>query len=107
MHCDLFGTDEAIEVFNKFAGQFEFDYEIGKMEALQAVGKFRGKSEQARLIIRAGVIIGNADGNLDNDERKALKEIVLELGENPADFDLADTTASTPKGDRIRLGGNN
>lgn len=84
----VYGADAAIKVFSEHADRFEFDFEIGKTEALRIIGKYNGRSDIARLIIRAAIMIGNSDGNFDNHEKAAVRTIINELGENPADFDL-------------------
>lgn len=84
----VFGDTAAIAVFNEHATRFEFDNEIGKAEALRVIGKYRDNDEIGRLIIRAGITIGSADGNFDPNEKVAVREICKELGQNPSDFDL-------------------
>ncbi|CAI3938860.1 tellurite resistance TerB family protein [Commensalibacter communis] len=84
----VYGADNAIKVFTEHADRFDFDFEIGKTEALRIISKHRGNSEIARLIIRAAIMIGNSDGNFDNNEKTAVRTIINELGENPSDFDL-------------------
>lgn len=84
----VFGDTAAIKVFNEHAERFEFDHEIGAAEALRVIGQFRGNSDIARLIIRAGIAIGNADGNFDDDEKDVMRKICAELNETPKDFGL-------------------
>lgn len=83
-----FKMSEVIEVFNKTAGDFEFDHSIGKASALQVISKVKGKEDQAKLLIRVVCAIGAADGDFDQDERAVVSEICKELGLAPADFDL-------------------
>lgn len=82
----VYGDAIAINVFNEHATRFEFDFGIGKAEALCAIGKFRDNVDLARLIIRAGIVIGSADGNFDPSEKEAVRDICKELGQNPDDF---------------------
>lgn len=84
----VFDSAEAIRLFNGFAEKFEFDSGVGKSEAMLALSKVRTNPELARLIIRSCVIIGGADGNFDEYEKRATREICRELGQDPADFDL-------------------
>jgi tellurite resistance protein TerB len=84
----VYDADEAIKIFNEFAGKFAFEFEAGKSEALLAIGKLRGDPAVARLVIRGCIIIGGADGNFDDHEKAVVREICRELGQNPADFDL-------------------
>lgn len=83
-----FDIRQVIEVFNKAAGDFEFDQSIGKANALKTIGKIRGKDDQARLLVRVICAIGAADGDFDADERAVVREIAQDLGLNPEEFDL-------------------
>lgn len=83
-----FDMSTVIEVFNKTAGDFEFDQSIGKASALQTIGKIKGNDEQARLLVRVVCAIGAADGDFDPDEQAVAKEICVELGLNASEFDL-------------------
>lgn len=84
-----FDMRQVIEVFQKTAGDFEFDQAIGKATALRTIGKIKGNAEQARLLVRIVCAIGAADGNFDAQERAVVAEIARELGLDPAEFDLA------------------
>ena len=83
-----FDIRKVIEVFNKAAGDFEFDYHIGKTNALKTIGKIKGKDDQARVLVRVVCAIGAADGDFDDDEKAAVREIAQDLGLNPKEFDL-------------------
>lgn len=107
----VYDTDEAVAIFTKYANGFEFDFEVGKAEALRVIGKFRDQTEVARMIIRVAIMIGNSDGDFDQDERLAVLDIVREVNQSPADFDLDDlveakAAAKSKRADRIVLGGN-
>ncbi|MCB1779650.1 MAG: tellurite resistance TerB family protein, partial [Candidatus Competibacteraceae bacterium] len=84
-----FSTEEVITIFDKYAKQFEFDYQIGQASALQAVAKVKDKSDEARLMVRVCCAIGAADGNFDDNEKAIVRKICAELNLNPKDFDLA------------------
>lgn len=83
-----FEMRQVIEVFNKAAGDFEFDAAIGKASALQTIGKIKGKDDQARLLVRVICAIGAADGDFDANEQAVVREICVDLGLIPTDFDL-------------------
>ncbi len=83
-----FEMRQVIEVFNKASSDFEFDAAIGKASALQTIGKIKGKDDQARLLVRVICAIGAADGDFDANEQAVVREICVDLGLNPADFDL-------------------
>src|SRR6185436_5559886 len=51
--------------------KLEQDFNLGKVEAIRAIGKLKGKDDQARAVIQIGIIIGGADGNFDPDEQRA------------------------------------
>lgn len=84
----VYDASEAIKIFNGFAEKFEFDFQVGKSEALLAISKLKADAGVARMIIRGCVIIGGADGDFDASEKAVVREICLELGQTPADFDL-------------------
>lgn len=84
----VFDLKDVIRAFNAHCEKFEFDAEIGKAEALRSIGKIRAKQDAARLLVRVCCAIGSADGNFDDSERAVCRTICIELGLNPADFDL-------------------
>ncbi len=84
----VFDVKDVINVFEKFAKNFEFDYAIGEANALQAVSKLKSKDSEARLMVRVCCAIGAADGDFDDDEKAAVRKICSELGLNPKEFDL-------------------
>lgn len=83
-----FDMRQVIEVFQRVAGDFEFDDAIGKATALRTIGKVRGNPEQARLLVRIVCAIGAADGEFDAQERTVVSEIARELDLDPTEFDL-------------------
>lgn len=83
-----FAMPDVIAFFEKVVGNFDFDAAIGKAEALKVIGRLRGNAEQARVMVRVACVIGASDGNFDQKERAVVREICLELGLNPTDFDL-------------------
>lgn len=84
----VFDLDEVTRVFNDACAKFEFDFQIGRAEALKAIGKVKGKDGEARLLVRVVCAVGAADGDFDGKERSVGRLICLELGLNPADFEL-------------------
>jgi tellurite resistance protein TerB len=83
-----FDTTQVVAFFEKIAGNYEFDGEIGKAEALKVIGRVRSKHEQARMVVRVACVIGASDGNFDEDEKAAVRTICADLGLSPSDFDL-------------------
>lgn len=84
----VFDTAKVIKAFNDLCDQFDFDFEIGKAEALRNIGKIASKPEMARLLVRVCVAIANSDGNFDETERKMVSTICQELSLNSSDFDI-------------------
>ena len=83
-----FDTAKLQEKFNYFCGKLNADFDFGKIETLQAIGKLKGKEDQGRACIQLGIIIGGADGDFDPDEKKAVKEACNAVGVNAGEFDL-------------------
>ncbi|MFV3334786.1 tellurite resistance TerB family protein [Pseudomonas sp. NY15437] len=84
----VFNLTDVIKVFSDACSKFEFDFQIGQAEALKAISKIKGKDGEARLLVRVCCAIGASDGNFDEKEKAACRLICLELGLNPADFEL-------------------
>ena len=84
----IFPADELRSKFDNYCNKLSADYDFGKIEAIQAIGKLKKKEDQARAVIQIGIIIGGADGNFDDDEKRAVKEACNAVGISPAEFDL-------------------
>ena len=84
----IFDPRDLREIFDKYADKLRADYQLGKVEAIQAIGKLRGKPDQARAAIQIGIIIGGADGNFDEHEQAAVREACNAVGIAPSEFDL-------------------
>jgi tellurite resistance protein TerB len=82
----LYDTDEVIALFEKYCGKYAFDGEIGAAQALRVIAPLRSKPAEARLLVRACCVIAGADGNFDNDERRAVRMICDELGLDATEF---------------------
>ncbi|MFS2157842.1 tellurite resistance TerB family protein [Pseudomonas sp. Pseusp122] len=84
----VFNLSDVIKAFNDSVSKFEFDYQIGQAEALKVINKIKGNDGASRLLVRVACAIGASDGNFDQKEKAACRQICLELGLNPADFEL-------------------
>ena len=84
----VFNTKDVIEAFQTFVSQLEFDQDIGSAKAYQAISKMKSNDEAARLVIRMVIGIAAADGDFDEKEKKIAAKIAVELGLNPAEFEL-------------------
>lgn len=76
------------EKFDHYCGKLQADYDFGKIETVQAIGKLKSKPDQARAVIQVGIIVGGSDGNFDADEKLAVKEACHAVGIDPKEFDL-------------------
>jgi tellurite resistance protein TerB len=85
----VFSAGDVIQLFNSMVEQFDFDFGIGKIEALKVVSRLRNKPEAARTMVFVCCKIGAADGNFDDDEKRAVREICTALGLAPSEFGLA------------------
>lgn len=83
----VYGMDEVVKHFDDNVKRFDFDADSGRIEALRIISRLKGKPE-AGMLVRTCIVIGKADGDFDQNERRAVTEIARELGLNPADFDL-------------------
>ncbi|MBP2235331.1 tellurite resistance protein TerB [Sinorhizobium kostiense] len=84
----VFKTDDVIASWSSISGKFDFDLEMGGIDALKTIGKLRSKPDAARAVVRVAIIIANSDGNFDEHEKKAAREICAELGVDPSEFGL-------------------
>ncbi|EAR21077.1 tellurite resistance TerB family protein [Nitrococcus mobilis] len=84
----VFKTEDIIKLFEKFSSRFEFDRQIGEIDAFAAIAKVKSKPDQARLLVRVCCAIASSDGDFDEQEKQAVRKVCNELGLDPADFDL-------------------
>ena len=84
----IFPPQDLREKFDHYCNKLSSDYDFGKIEAIQAISKLKKKEDQARAVIQVGIIIGGADGNFDDDEKKAVREACNAVGIAPTEFDL-------------------
>ncbi|ROR15197.1 tellurite resistance TerB family protein [Erwinia sp. JUb26] len=84
----VFDTTEVIEFFNKLVTSFDFDIEIGKGETMKYILALKDQPEAAQLALRVGIAVAKSDGNFDPDEQRAVREIAIALGFEPAEFGL-------------------
>lgn len=84
----IYETSEVVKTWKDYIDTLEMDSDIGSAKALGALGKIKGKPEQAKLVLRMVCAIGAADGDFDADEKLVAAKIATELGLDPAEFDL-------------------
>lgn len=83
-----FAADDLRTKFDGYANKLSADFDFGKVSVIQEIGKVKKKPNEARAVIQIGIIIGGADGNFDDDEKKVVREACFALGIAPAEFDL-------------------
>ena len=84
----MFDMNQVIESFQKQIQKFDFDVNIGKGEALKAIGKLAKKPEEAKMMVWVCCAIGAADGNFDDTEKQVVREICQTLTLDPKEFQL-------------------
>lgn len=84
----IYNTSEIVKTWKDYIDTLEMDVDIGTAKAMSALGKIKGKDDQARLVLRMVCAIGASDGDFDDDEKRVASKIAVELGLNPVDFDL-------------------
>lgn len=84
----IFPPEELKQKFDFYCDKLGRDYDFGKVEAIATIAKLKSKQDQGRAVIQIGIIIGGADGNFDDDEKKAVKEACFAVGIVPSEFDL-------------------
>lgn len=84
----VFDTTEVIDFFNKIVASYEFDAEIGKGEAMKYIIALKSQPEAAQLSVRVGIAVAKSDGDFDENEQNAVKEIIRSLGLDAAEFGL-------------------
>ena len=82
----VFNAGQLRESFDRYCGKLSADYDFGKIEVMQVIGKLRSKPEQARAVVQVGVVVGGADGNFDAAEQRAVREICNAVGLDPQEF---------------------
>ena len=83
-----FPADDLKAKFEGYANKLESDFDFGKVSVLQEIGKTKKKPIEARAVIQIGIIIGGADGNFDDNEKKVVKDACFAVGLDPTEFDL-------------------
>ncbi len=84
----LFKPEDVIALFNKFAGNYEFDAAVGQEQALSSVVKVKKDENAARMVVRVCCVIGAADGDFDDQEKDVVRTICSRLGLAASDFGL-------------------
>jgi len=84
----VFKLEEVIAFFNQITAKFDFDADIGKIEAMKIIGRLKGNDGAARTMVRVCCVIGASDGDFDDKEKSVVRAICAELGLAAGDFGL-------------------
>lgn len=84
----VFDLNDVLTRFNHYVDMYEFDYNVGKTEAMKAIGKIKRKSEEAKALVALCCSIGATEGDFDKAEIALVKEICSVLKIKAADFKL-------------------
>ena len=84
----VFPPDELRTTFDWYCDKLAKNPDFGKVEAVATIAKLKAKPDQARAVVQIGIIIGGADGDFDEDERRAVRDACYAVGIAPAEFDL-------------------
>lgn len=84
----VFDPVDVIGEFQRFVDVLDFDFNIGKEKAFNAVSRVERRSDEAKLIILISCAVGGADEDFNNDQRLMVREICTRLGFDPREFDL-------------------
>lgn len=82
----IFPTNELQQRFDEYCNKLVSNYDVGKVELVQVVAKLKSKEDQARAVVQIGCVIGQADGQFDDNERQTVREVCFAVGLNPAEF---------------------
>ncbi|TDC98222.1 TerB family tellurite resistance protein [Actinomadura sp. 7K507] len=83
-----FPADDLQRRFNDYVSKLTADFDFGKVSVLQDIGKAKKKPDEARAVIQIGIVIGGADGDFDDSEKRVVREACQALGLNPSEFEL-------------------
>jgi tellurite resistance protein TerB len=83
-----FPADQLQRIFNDDVDKLMHDFDFGRVSILQEIAKVKKKQDEARAVIQIGIIIGGADGNFDEAEKKVVRDACHAVNLPPAEFDL-------------------
>ncbi len=66
--------------FNYYCNKLQADYDFGRIEAIQVIGKLKNKPEQARAVLQVGIVISGYDRTFDDKKKAALLELCHAVG---------------------------
>jgi tellurite resistance protein TerB len=72
--------------YEHYCDKITSDFDFGRIELMQAIGRVAGKPDQARAVVQLSVVIANADGEFTPDERRVVREVAQALKLDPNEF---------------------
>ena len=84
----VFDAYQVIEIFEKYVSKLEFDYDMGRAEALVAIGRLAKHPDEAKLLVRIAKAVAGADSDLRPAEIEMLRTIAGELDLEPQEFSI-------------------
>jgi tellurite resistance protein TerB len=81
-----FNVADLRDKYERYCDRITADFDFGKIELMQVIGKVAGKPEQARAVVQLAVVIANADGEFSEDEMRVVREVAHALKLDPAEF---------------------
>ncbi|TSA87324.1 Tellurite resistance TerB [Deinococcus detaillensis] len=83
-----FDVGKLRDKYDAYCDKVTNDFDFGKIELIQVVGKAAKKQEEARAVVQLAVVIANADGNFDEKEQMIMRDIIYALKLQPSEFGL-------------------
>ncbi|MGX1128688.1 tellurite resistance protein TerB [Streptomyces glaucescens] len=81
-----FDADDLRRRFEDNVDKLATDFAFGKVSVMQEITKAKKKPVEARAVIQIGIVIGGADGDLDEHERAVVREARYALDLPPHEF---------------------
>lgn len=82
-----FDVSKLRDKYEQYADKVSRDFDFGKIELMQIIGKIK-KPEEARAVVQLAIVIANADGNFDSQEQAVMREVIHALSLSPSEFGL-------------------
>ncbi|WP_291425964.1 tellurite resistance TerB family protein [Deinococcus sp.] len=82
-----FDVGKLRDKYDAYCDKISRDFDFGKIELMQTIGKVK-KPEEARAVVQLAAVIANADGDFDAKEQAVMREIIHALSLTPAEFGL-------------------
>lgn len=91
-----FDPKDIDQAFEQYVRHYRFDPVVAETAALDIIARLKGREAEARLLMRACIVIAGADGVFSAKELAAVHKICAALGLDPADFDLESAQPAVP-----------